>query len=168
MNPKVVRYAFSLWILGSCVAISMPVRAQVAGATLSGTIADSQGGVLPNARVVVKDVATGITIETTANAAGAYNVPNLRPADYEVSASAMGFNTVTNKLTLTVGAKQELNFSLPVGQVSQVITVTEAVPQIDTSRQPTISGNVAARAGCRTAAQWPRLGVPGDTGTGRR
>ena len=142
MNPKSVRLALWVWILGICLLISLPLRAQVAGATLSGTIADAQGGVLPNARVVAKDVANGATVETIANAAGAYNLPNLRPDDYEVSASSMGFSTVMNKLTLTVGAKMELNFSLPVGQVSQVVTVTEAVPLVETSSS-TISGNVA-------------------------
>src|SRR4051794_30823866 len=139
---KPIKWGVWFLVFGLCLSISLPSHAQVAGATLSGTISDAQGGVVPNARVIAKDAAAGTNAETTANGAGLYTLPNLRPGDYEVSASSTGFNTVVSKLTLTVGAKQELNFSLPVGQITQTVTVTEAIPQIE-SASSTISGNVA-------------------------
>ena len=54
------------------------------GATLSGTITDAQGGAIPNANISAKNVATGISTETTTNATGAYSIPNLNPSDHEV------------------------------------------------------------------------------------
>ena len=66
---------------------------------------------------------------------------NLKPAEYEVSVSATGFNTSTTKVTLTVGAQQELSLSLKVGDTSTLVEVTGAAPVIETENA-TLSGNV--------------------------
>lgn len=121
--------------------MSTPLRAQVAGATLTGTITDAQGAAVPNAKVTVKNNATGVTTETASNAAGLYNLVNLLPAEYNVSVSAMGFNTTTTKVTLTVGAQQELSLALKVGEMSQLVEVTGAAPVIETENA-TLAGNV--------------------------
>jgi hypothetical protein len=121
--------------------ISVPVRAQVSGATLSGVITDAQGGVVPNAKITIKNVATSVAVETSTNSSGAYSAPNLTPGDYTVSITAAGFKTSESKVTLTVGAKQEMNLALSVGEVSQTVEVTGAAVQIDLASS-TISGNV--------------------------
>src|SRR5438445_1182158 len=121
--------------------ISFPLRAQVAGATLSGTITDSQGGAIPNAKVSARNSATGVSTDTTTNATGSYSIVNLLPGDYEVNVSAEGFNTIATKLTLTVGAKQELSTSLQVGQVTPEVQVTGVAPIVETTNA-TLSGQV--------------------------
>jgi carboxypeptidase family protein len=118
-----------------------PLRAQVAGATLSGTITDAQGGAVVGAKFSVKNGATGITTETTTNSSGAYSIVNLIPANYDVSVSAPGFRTATSRVTLTVGAQQAMNVALTVGEVSQTVEVTGAAPVIETENA-TLSGNV--------------------------
>jgi len=123
--------------------ISLPLHAQVAGATLSGTITDAQGGAIPNAKVAARNVATGVSTDTTTNATGFYTIVNLLPGDYEVNVSAPGFNTTATKVTLTVGAKQELSTSLQVGQVTQEVQVTGAAPIVETTNS-TLSANVQA------------------------
>ena len=108
------------------------VYAQVAGATLSGTVADASGSAVPNATVSVKNTATGIVREVTTDAAGFYTVPNLPPAEYEVKTTASGFSTRTQTgITLTVGLQQALNISLKVGQMSENVTVTGEAPQVE-------------------------------------
>ena len=136
-------YATMILVLLCAVGLlcSAPLHAQVAGATLTGTITDAQGGAVPNAKVSAKNGATGVTSETTTNATGFYNLVNLLPAEYTVSVSAMGFNTTTTKLTLTVGAQQELSLSMKVGEMSQLVEVTGAAPVIETENA-TLSGNV--------------------------
>jgi Carboxypeptidase regulatory-like domain/TonB-dependent Receptor Plug Domain len=129
------------FVLFLSALISLPLQAQVAGATLSGTITDAQGGAVPNAKVSAKNLATAVVSESTTNGAGLYTIPNLNPGDYEVTVSSAGFSTTATKLSLTVGAKQELNLSLMVGQVLQTVEVTGAAPQVELESS-TIAGNV--------------------------
>jgi hypothetical protein len=114
------------------VLISLPLRAQVAGATLSGTVTDSSGGLVPNAKVSIQDTATGVTREVTTDSAGFYSAPNLLPGNYDVTITATGFSTSVQKgITLAVGAQQTLNIPMQVGQVTQTVQVTAEAPAVD-------------------------------------
>jgi len=92
--------------------LSAPLRAQGAGATLSGTITDSSGAVVPHATISVKHVATGRSAETQTDSAGRFTVPNLVPGEYQVSAAAAGFGTNVAMVTITSAAVQTLNLTL--------------------------------------------------------
>ena len=110
----------------------LPTYAQVAGATLSGTVADESGSVIPNAKVAIQNVATAVTREAPTDSAGFYSVTNLEPGIYDVTVTAPGFSTFEHKgITLTVGAKQALDISMRVGQVTQKVEVTGAAPAVD-------------------------------------
>lgn len=79
---------------------------------LSGTVTDSAGTPLPNAKVIVKNVSTGQSTEVQSDSAGLYTVPNLAAGDYEVSASAAGIGTAVAKVTLLAGSQQTLSLIL--------------------------------------------------------
>ena len=124
---------------------SVVVQAQVTGATLSGTVSDPSGAVVAGAQVSVKNTATGITRDVTSDSSGFYTAPNLPPADYEVRVSAKGFSTaVQSNLTLAVGAQQQLNFNLKVGETSQTVQVTESAPQVELTSS-TLMGQVESK-----------------------
>ena len=127
MNPKTASFVLFAGILGFCLMVSLPLHAQVTGATISGTITDASGGVIVGAEISVRNTATGIIRNTTADSVGFYTVPNLNPGPYEVKVTARGFTTaLQSNLTLAVGAQQSLNIPMKVGETSQTVQVTEA------------------------------------------
>ena len=117
----------------ACLLILAPrTQAQVSGATLSGTVTDPSGSAVPGAQIAIKNIATGVTVNITANSDGFYNVPNLQPGTYELTTTATGFSTNVQKgITLTVGAQQSLNVTMQVGQVSQTVEVTGEAPAVE-------------------------------------
>ena len=102
-------------------------------ATVLGTVTDSSGAVIPNAAVQVKNVETGRAQQAPADAQGRYTIADLPVGNYEAQASAQGFQTLVRRgITLTVGAQTVVDFSLPVGQSQQTVTVEANVTQVDT------------------------------------
>src|SRR5882762_2513058 len=137
----------AVWIF-LLAAISMSwtgqAYAQVAGATLTGTVKDSSGGTIPNAQVAITDVATAVTRTVSTGGAGLYSAPNLLPATYEVRVTAMGFSTAVQKgITLTVGAQQELDFTMQVGQMTQTVEIRTEAPTVELTSS-TLSATVNA------------------------
>ncbi len=100
--------------------ISLPslTRAQVANVTLTGTIADASGRVVPNARVSVKNVTTGQLAEAQSDSSGHFSVSNLVSGDYEISAAAPELGSIAEKVTLTT-ASQNIDLRLNAGKSQQ-------------------------------------------------
>src|SRR5438309_4972306 len=142
--PKRTAVALSVAVIWALSLFAAQGYAQVTGATLSGTITDPSGAVIPNAQVSVRNTATGVTREVTADTAGFYSVPNLLPGNYEVTVMSPGFSTARqSNVELGVGAQQQLNISLKVGETSQTVEVTEAAPLIQLTSS-TLSAQVEA------------------------
>jgi hypothetical protein len=112
MNRKVAKISFALATLILGLAFSSTLRAQIAEATLSGTITDPSGKAVPNAKVSVKNTASGQTAEAQTDSAGRYTVSNLIPGDYELSVSASGYSTNTEKVTVSARTIQTANMTL--------------------------------------------------------
>lgn len=112
MNSNVPKILYLTGILALSFLLAVPSRAQVAGTTLSGTIIDTSGKVVASAKMSIKNLSTGQSVEAQSNESGIYGVPNLSPGDYEISVSAEGFSTNTSKVTVAAGPTQTMNLTL--------------------------------------------------------
>lgn len=123
------------WVFVVCLFLGSGVAlAQVVTGTISGTVSDSTGAVVPGATVTVRNVETGISRTVTTDAAGRYRAPQLGLGNYEVSAESAGFQTaVRSGITITVGREAAVDFTLQVGAVAERITVTGEAPLIETT-----------------------------------
>ncbi len=128
------RAAIVIAVVGICVAI--PAQAQVAGATLTGTITDPAGRVVPQVQITIRNEATGVTTNIKTNSDGIYTAGNLLPGEYSVTVTAAGFDTEEKTgIALTVGGQQEFDLALRVGasKISVVVTTDAPAVQLGTS-----------------------------------
>jgi hypothetical protein len=156
-------------MLAFSVGVSTPVYAQVAGANLSGTVTDASGAGVPNAKVSIKNTATGVARAITTDSDGFYSAPNLLPGIYDITVAASGFSTsVQSGLTLTVGASQALNISLKIGHATEQVLVTATAPDVQLASS-TLSAEVDStteRELPLNGRDWTQLATlqPGVTG----
>jgi hypothetical protein len=121
------------------------LSAQAVNATMSGTIHDKTGAVIPSARVTLTNVDTNISQTVTASASGEYNVLNLAPAHYRLDVEAPGFaHYVQTGITLDVGQKANQEVALELGASSSTVSVvadTNAVEASDATLSDVVTGS---------------------------
>src|ERR1700730_9813924 len=111
LNGKFSAAFLVLSLLSLCLLWTTQANAQGAAATLTGTVSDRSGAVIPKAEISAKNAATGVIRGSETNSAGLYTVAGLPPGNYAVSVTASGFSTaVRTNITLTVGVQQVLDF----------------------------------------------------------
>jgi Carboxypeptidase regulatory-like domain len=120
--------------LAFILCLSAPhLRAQGYG-SISGTVTDSDGAAVPNSTVTATLVETGRQINATSNAQGNYVLNSLQPAHYTIRVTATGFQTYQqNDVLLEANQTLTVDAHLAVGQATQTVEVTSAVPQVDTT-----------------------------------
>jgi hypothetical protein len=133
------RHLSKLFLCLSCLvalAAAWPasLHAQANTASISGTVADSTGAVLPGVQVTCKNTLTGVARETVTNEVGIYRFAELPVGQYEVTAVLMGFQTYKQTaIPLITGQSLELKFTMQPGGVQTEVTVTGAAPVTQTT-----------------------------------
>jgi hypothetical protein len=116
------------------VTLTPAIWAQVATGTISGTVNDKSGGVLPGAKVTVLNEETGIARNLETNQQGSYSAPGLNVGQYRVTATKDGFQTeIRTGIVLTVAREAVVDFGLNVGAVTEHVEVTGGAPLIETT-----------------------------------
>jgi hypothetical protein len=140
-----MRWRVTLAVVLLAATTSVAV-AQITSATISGTIKDETGGVLPGVDVVVRNLDTGLTRSAVTDSNGYFTVPGLAPGKYETRASLQGFRTgVQNGIALAVAEQAGLNLILKVGPTEETITVSGVSVLVET-RTSALSAVVLEKA----------------------
>lgn len=141
-------------VIAAIHGVPAHVYAQVTGGTISGTVTDSTGKVLPNVHISITNLATEVGREVTTNEEGFYSAPNLLPGTYEMKFSAAGFKTEAQRgITLTVAASVSLDQTLRVGSITETVLVQSEVPAVQTS-----SSDISAVVNATTVRELPLNG----------
>ena len=154
-----------------CLLFGLSGLAQVVNATLSGTVSDSSGALIPGTEITAKHTGTGVVSAAVTNESGAYRFPSIQPGPYQVSASLPGFQAQTFQVTLGTSQQIRQNFTLQVGAVAQAVEVSVAADQLLTA----VSSSVGTVLPQRQVVDLPLVGrnvmnfatiMPGVVGDG--
>lgn len=100
---------------------------------LSGTVMDSSGAVIANAKVTAKDNSTGQEVSTTTNQSGNFNFTNTRPGSYTVTVEGAGFvATRLNNVIVDPNIGRHIDVSLQVGKTTDSVTVEAGAAALQT------------------------------------
>jgi hypothetical protein len=120
-------------LLALLFLLPLYLPAQTPTASLSGIVEDSSGAVIANAKVTARNTATRIDYAASTDARGAYQILNLPPAIYDVTAAAEKFKSeVQHGVILQVAGHARTDFSLAVGQVAETVQVSSQAALTDT------------------------------------
>ena len=129
---------FVLGIAFALVVWNLPLSAQLNTGRISGQVTDNTGGAIAGAKVTVIDIARGQNRVLMTDAAGQYAAPNLIPGIYTVRAEFTGFQTIERQnVQVEVGSDVRVDIMLPPGATTQTVTVTEALPIVNTTNAQT-------------------------------
>jgi hypothetical protein len=138
---------------------------QGAGGTLTGTVSDPTGAVVPNASIQVKNTQTSSVYSIGTSNTGNYTLPNLPAGTYELTVDASGFKKFNRPgITIDVAATVRVDATLQVGAATDTVTVNAEAPLLKTE-----SGEVSHQVDYTAADQLPLFttnGTGGSTGTG--
>ena len=152
------------------VLVPSGLWAQRTSATLSGTVADASGAVIPGANLTATSVTTGASYTAASDAGGYYILNNLAPDEYRLQVEKQGFQTyIQSGIVLRVEQPVTVNISLTVGAITQKVNVNAAAIQVNT-----VSSTISSQVTPEMAVQLPLNGrnvlqlmmVAPDTGPG--
>jgi Carboxypeptidase regulatory-like domain len=124
-----VLHAFILVVL----VLGLPLLTSAQQATLVGTVTDPTGSVIPNIKISITNVETGLVRTILTNDAGQYVVPDLRVGHYDIKAEAPGFKVSEQKgIVLQVDDRIRIDFQMQVGAAQETVTVEANAVRVQT------------------------------------
>jgi hypothetical protein len=130
-----------LLLTAAALCVGTPAWAQFERASISGTVTDEQGGVIPGATVTATSLQTNQTDVAVTDGSGFYNFPTLAPGQYSISAELQGFKRTTrSNVQADASGRYTIDFRLAAGELTEEVTVTaEAAPlQTDVALRKTV------------------------------
>jgi hypothetical protein len=122
-----------LLLAGALLNASLPALAQSDRGTITGTVTDPQGAVVPNASVALRGVATGVEYSTVSTGTGNYTVPALPVGRYNLTVAAPGFNQyIQEGIEVRIAVTARVDVVLKIGATSESVTVQADAPLLRT------------------------------------
>ncbi len=123
-------------LLALWVGLPSILLAQIDQGTITGTVTDSTGAVVPNAQVILTENDTGLVLKSTTNKGGVYVFSPVKIGNYTVTASAPGFSTASLPgLVLNVNQRLSADVKLQAGNVAETVTVNAGAAQLLETQQ---------------------------------
>jgi hypothetical protein len=133
-------------VLAAALTLAVSAAAHAQGSfftSLSGTVVDTSGAVIPGANVKIKNNGTGEEINTVSGSDGGFTAPSLPGGIYTVSVSLMGFKTATlNSVTLQASIPAQVRVAMQVGALEENVTVVGDSALVVQTQSPSIATNL--------------------------
>jgi Carboxypeptidase regulatory-like domain/TonB dependent receptor len=128
-----MRFPYVVLLSACALTLVLPVLAQSPNGVLNGIVVDASNSAIVGADVIAQHDTTGVQYSTKTNGEGIYVLPNLPPGTYRLQVSKFGFKTILKPdIVVHVQDALALNFTLPVGTIAEVVTVTGGAPLLNT------------------------------------
>jgi hypothetical protein len=135
MKAQAIPFLVLVAIVSMVVLVGSPASGQVASTELIGTVTDTSGARLPGVTVNASQVGTGVTRSAVSDAQGRYTFTQLPVGRWSFEFTLSGFTTVKiDDFELNVGRRPEVNITMELAGVSEVVTVQATTPLIQTTR----------------------------------
>jgi hypothetical protein len=169
------RLLLAVMLLTATALSSTPAFAQGGGTStsLSGTVTDTSGAVIPGATVTVKNNATATEYTAVSNESGNFTVPSIEPGTYTVTVALMGFKTAVSKdVRVFAGTPASVKVALEVGGLEETVNVVSGSEIIQT-QSPSVTSVIDTNqilrlpTGSRSALEFvttlPGINTPGGS-----
>lgn len=126
--------------------LAAPAFPQLNRGTITGTVTDAAGAVVPGIKVTLRNTATNASYQTATTETGQYTMPNLPPGPYEVACEASGFKrAVRENISLGATAVVRVDVRLEIGQATESISITAEVPRVQTD-SPEVGATLSSKS----------------------
>jgi hypothetical protein len=119
-------FAVTTVLFGCCLA-----PAQVPTGSISGSVADETGALIPGAKVTVRNPETGLVRELTTGNEGGFMAASLNAGSYDVKVEASGFKALVSQVVVTAGGTSTVTLKMQLGESKEQVTVEGVAPQIE-------------------------------------
>jgi hypothetical protein len=131
-------------ILAFVIGFSSNLYAQsiAGGGTIQGTVKDATGSSLPGAKIIIRNLGTGVDTNAIANSEGSFITPTLPIGRYRVRVEATGMKAWQGELSVETGRVTEINPALAVGDVSETVIIEGNIAPLVNVTDPTVGGTL--------------------------
>lgn len=134
--PHTTSFKWAALLLAGLIVLgtagSVMAQSEMTTARVTGTVKDSDGGVLPGATVEARNQETGLVLRAVTDGRGFFRLLNLPPGPYTMSCEMPGFATASRSdVRLVMGSAPSVDFTMQLSSVAETITVTSDVPLVE-------------------------------------